>query len=96
MKIIFEKETKEEIFHFFEDVLVDDKYGKMSVANLEEDKLRMTFFDSLNNMLLDVRFPQDCDWLGLMVYVQSICDYYQRNVGQTKFICSFDEVPASS
>ncbi len=88
--LIFEDETKEIIFKKFEDILVEDKCGEVKKLVLDEDKKTMIFYDSSDSPLLTMVFNKNHDWMPLQFYVQSICDYYQRNLGQDKFMISFD------
>lgn len=88
--IVFKDEPKREVFDFFEEVLVEDKYGLIYEVLLSEKKRKMEFYHSPEEKVLDVLFEGDYTWISLMVYVQSICDYYDRNICEPKFTVAFD------
>ena len=90
-ELTFENETAKEVGKFLEEVLVEDKYEEVSKLVLIEEEGKIKFYNTSEELFLIAEFDRrNYDWLGLQMYVQSICDYYDRNICQPKFVIYFE------
>ena len=89
-EITFKTETEEQICKKLEQILMDNEYGRVKEAHMTESKQEMSFYDKRGDLLVKLCYRGDYDWLTYLVYVQRICDYYDRNVGELKFTVYFE------